>query len=411
MVQMIENTWEKLLIVAYFVPVMVIGMVGNIWVIFSVARILHRSWSPMNGVFKHMAMYILSLSIADMFVLCMVPMLISYFLTGSWEFGYFGCKVFFAVENVNKLLSVAILSILSFERFLAVCRPFHWFCCRRKQVSNVLVVLIVLFIAIVLCCVPMIFYAETSTVVFMHTNGSVEFATTTCGSNLPDDMMSFFIGYMFVLGFVLPAIFISLCYFLLIRRIRKNNGRHSVVTSYTTRVVRSIMRVVLFHFACWTPFWLFVLLPMLSYFGMVEFDFLDTDLSQTIRMVSSFLPYLNSAGNWIFYAAMNRELRDNVVSKRSRVISSFNLRSFKRSSSEFNKLIGRNGIGAVSAAIGASVGSAKSSRKTSKVESRKKSTSNSSKSSTPKYRGVAPMVIVTRAETPESDRRNSFSLF
>ncbi|CAD5228870.1 unnamed protein product [Bursaphelenchus okinawaensis] len=290
---------EKTLAVAYFLPVMVIGISGNSWVIVSLIRILYKTWSPMNSVFKHMSLYILSLSIADMCVLCMTPSVTSYFILGSWELGYVGCKIFFAVENINKLLSVAILAVMSFERFLVVCRPFQWFCCRRKRVSNVFTVVIILLAAIGALCSPIIYYAETTVVPDYYNQGE---NITTCSSNLPDDVMSVFITYMFILGFVLPVLFISACYFFLIRHLRNKDGKSMFVTSYTTRVVRSILTVVLFHFACWTPFWVFVVVPMLSYFGIVEFTFLESDYSQKIRMFSSFLPYLNSAGNWIFYS-------------------------------------------------------------------------------------------------------------
>lgn len=65
---MIDSTW-KLFLVIFSLPVMIIGMVGNIWVIWSVVRILYKTWSPINNVFKHMSFYILSLSIADLFVI------------------------------------------------------------------------------------------------------------------------------------------------------------------------------------------------------------------------------------------------------------------------------------------------------------------------------------------------------
>ncbi|VDK49865.1 unnamed protein product [Anisakis simplex] len=90
--------------------------------------------------------------------------------------------------------------------------------------------------------------------------------------------------------------------------------------SYARNVVHSILRVVIFHFVCWTPFWFFVLIPMLSFFNISISSLLSSRWVATLRLLSSFLPYINSAGNWIFYAALNRELIRNLNESRRRTI-------------------------------------------------------------------------------------------
>uniref|UniRef100_A0A1I7YJK4 G_PROTEIN_RECEP_F1_2 domain-containing protein n=1 Tax=Steinernema glaseri TaxID=37863 RepID=A0A1I7YJK4_9BILA len=298
--------------------VFTIGFAGNLWVIISLVRILYRTWSPLNSIFQHISLYILSLSIVDLLVLMMIPMLLVYFVNGSWDFGFVACKIFWTVENVNKLLSVAILAVMSFERYVAVCKPFQWFCCRTRH--NVLLVLTVLLFFIVLLCMPIIYYADTTRHNIM-VNDTVADVKVSCSSDLPDAILPVFILYMFVFGFLLPALFISLCYIFLIKHISKKTppGKAMLVSSYTNRVVRSILRVVIFHFACWTPFWIFVLVPMLSFFNISNWHFLHSQTLAVIRLITSFLPYINSAGNWIFYAALNREMRENVTEHRRRI--------------------------------------------------------------------------------------------
>ncbi|KAI6171483.1 putative G-protein coupled receptor C06G4.5 [Aphelenchoides bicaudatus] len=236
----------------------------------------------MNNAFKHMSLYILILSIADLCVLFVTPAVMMYFLNGSWNFGYIGCKVFFAVENVNKLLSVAILTLMSVERFFVICRPFKSFCCRRKRVSNVLLIVFGLLIAIIVFCMPIISYAKTSEIVTVR-DGTQQTIAVLCVSALPDHIMSIFITYMFILGFVLPCIIIS------------KNRR---TTPFRYKSHKTSCEI---GFDCGFPFWLFVILPLLSYLEFIQFEFLENEIFQNIRMFSSFLPYLNSACNWIFY--------------------------------------------------------------------------------------------------------------
>ncbi|TKR73058.1 hypothetical protein L596_020414 [Steinernema carpocapsae] len=248
----------------------------------------------------------------------MIPMLLVYFVNGSWDFGFVACKIFWTVENVNKLLSVAILAVMSFERYVAVCKPFQWFCCRTRH--NVVYVLGILLFFIVLLCMPIIYYADTTEHVILTANGTIADIKVSCSSDLPDAILPVFILYMFVFGFLLPALFVSLCYIFLIKHISSKTppGKAMLVSSYTNRVVRSILRVVIFHFACWTPFWIFVLVPMLSFFNISNWAFLHSPSLAIIRLLTSFLPYINSAGNWIFYAALNREMRENVTEHRRR---------------------------------------------------------------------------------------------
>jgi hypothetical protein len=81
------------------------------------------------------------------------------------------------------------------------------------------------------------------------------------------------------------------------------------------RPIFSILRVVIFHFVCWTPFWLSLLLPIVvqsRIFAHIDTNDVLSDWLPFARLLVSSLPYINSAGNWIFYALLNRELRYNI---------------------------------------------------------------------------------------------------
>ncbi|VDN27737.1 unnamed protein product [Gongylonema pulchrum] len=129
---------------------------------------------------------------------------------------------------------------------------------------------------------------------------------TMCINMMPDDLFIFAMSYLLFFGFILPLGVMSICYFLLIRHVRKrfnkrlltagSSGRVLHEPHYICELTRSVLRVSAFHFICWTPFWFFTFVPpVIDYF---ELDY-DDSLSWVMnaRLVANLLPYVNSSGN------------------------------------------------------------------------------------------------------------------
>ncbi len=80
-------------------------------------------------------------------------------------------------------------------------------------------------------------------------------------------------------------------------------------------MTKSIWRVAIFHFVCWAPFWLFVIVPTVvdrigeSIDASIEFVMIG-------RMIANTLPCVNAAGNWVLYALLNRDVRMHISSAR-----------------------------------------------------------------------------------------------
>ncbi|KAF7634349.1 G_PROTEIN_RECEP_F1_2 domain-containing protein [Meloidogyne graminicola] len=300
---------------------------SNIWLISSVFRILVKNYIPVI-ILRQMSLYILMLAFVDLMVILTIPMHIHSMLTGHWNFGTFGCKLLVSVENINKLLSVMVLTCMSVERFIVICRPFEYWSIsiinRKRRMFDSFILLTILLITVIIFCSPFIYYANVSRQFYVFFNGDVQQGNDLCSSHLPERLMMVFISYMVFFGFLVPFPLIIFCYICIIHRLKKKpNGL--TFSTYSKSAVRSILRVIIFHFICWTPFWIFVSLPLLSHFKLINiepiFDFLP--FARLINIVGNILPFANSSFNWIFYGMMNSQLRDsnNLIGSRNAYMS------------------------------------------------------------------------------------------
>uniref|UniRef100_A0A914VCT9 G-protein coupled receptors family 1 profile domain-containing protein n=1 Tax=Plectus sambesii TaxID=2011161 RepID=A0A914VCT9_9BILA len=303
---------EVAALMGLFVVLFVFGISGNLGVIVFVGRTLwklHRAPGARLAT-QQLYIYVIALATVDFLVLSVIPLMLPYLYTGQWLVGETLCRVFWTIENMDKILSIALLTVMSVERYVTVCHPLRSrFLKQRAYVYFVLLGAVGLTGALL---VPILSYVQLDEVNIGSTT------LTSCITPMPDQLFVAFIVYMFLIAYCLPALVIFSCYTRLIafvkrryerRNLALQNGRrdsHAAIHRLST----SVIRVTAFHFACWTPFWFSVIFPLLLDDDMIN---RHSQTLMTVRLFVTTLPYVNSAGNWVFYALLNRELREQFL--------------------------------------------------------------------------------------------------
>ncbi|KAI6192814.1 G-PROTEIN-RECEP-F1-2 domain-containing protein [Aphelenchoides fujianensis] len=307
------------------------GTVGNSYVILMLIRVLASIFNKKTSAAQRMSLsgttpvlqlfiYVLGLSIVDLLVVFHLPLLVFDILEGEWIFGTALCKVYWIGESVNKLLSSFLLTVLSWDRYMAVCSPITSLRFRSSSVA-VSVLLLSVFVATLLLY-PIIVGSSVHQIdrrtadqvdeMELHMNGNEGSIIRKCVFDTANPnaftLLTFFAGY------VLPAVLIFYFYMRVLLRLYKNTKnvrKHSDSFSNNQsaarlhKVTQRIVTVVLFYFFCFTPHWTLTLMLQLNIF-------VPNWPRQTLNVVffaAHFLLCFNSAVNPYLFALVNKELR------------------------------------------------------------------------------------------------------
>ncbi|XP_062897867.1 delta-type opioid receptor-like [Mobula hypostoma] len=281
------STLIPFIITAVYSVVFVVGLVGNCLVMYVIIR--HTKMKTATNI------YIFNLAAADALTTSTMPFQSAYYLMGSWPFGDVVCKIVASIDYYNMFTSIFTLTMMSIDRYIAVCHPVKALDFRTPLNAKVVNVFIWLLASII--GIPAIVLGATKI-----GNDTIE-----CALQFPhpynywDTVLKISV---FIFAFVIPILIISVCYSLMILRlksVRLLSGSREKDRNLR-RITRMVLIVVAVFIICWTPIHIFVLVEL-----MVKVP--NTSAVSAGYYFSVALGYTNSSLNPILYAFLDENFK------------------------------------------------------------------------------------------------------
>ncbi|XP_029958627.1 opioid receptor, delta 1b [Salarias fasciatus] len=289
-------------ITALYCLVCVVGLLGNVLVMYGVVR-----YTKMKTATN---IYIFNLALADALATSTLPFQSAKYLMSTWPFGELLCKVIIAIDYYNMFTSIFTLTMMSVDRYVAVCHPVKALDFRTPAKAKLINVCIWILASAV--GVPVMVMAITE-----EKDGR-----TICKLKFPEPDLYWDTVTkvcVFIFAFVVPVLVITVCYGLMILRLKsvrllsgsKEKDRN------LRRITRMVLVVVAAFIVCWTPIHLFIIVRT-----VVSVD--DKSLLVTASWhLCIALGYANSSLNPVLYAFLDenfkRCFRDFCLPYRSRL--------------------------------------------------------------------------------------------
>lgn len=323
-----------------------IGLLGNAIVIAMLLRVISD-----KGLATNVHIYIVCLSLVDFAYLSTGPFLIYYMISGTWIFGEAACRVVYICEGLNKTMSIYFLVILSGDRYLAACRPTT--SARYRSVKAAVIALSVVTVSVFITNVPIYMYTEVKSTpgtpecyqcgiwfpvidnslkppsnLIINDSEEVHLLAslaqgdssrklktdlingTRTDSELPipwGHLGSYYALCLIVLYYLLPACFILTFYILIVKRLHRQYRLVQTAATKRNKVTKSVLAVISFYFACWTPYWL--LQSVITFWPQLQYNPKFSNVFLYLAQGIYTLPYVNSCIDPILYAFLNKHLR------------------------------------------------------------------------------------------------------
>ncbi|KAM8735293.1 opioid receptor, delta 1b [Acanthopagrus schlegelii] len=290
-------------ITALYSLICVVGLLGNVLVMYGVVR-----YTKMKTATN---IYIFNLALADALATSTLPFQSAKYLMRTWPFGELLCKVVIAIDYYNMFTSIFTLTMMSVDRYIAVCHPVRALDFRTPAKAKIINVCIWILSSAV--GVPVMVIAMTKV---------TDKGNTACTLRFPkpewywDTVMKICV---FIIAFVVPVLVITICYGLMILRLKsvrllsgsKEKDRN------LRRITRMVLVVVAAFIICWTPIHIFIIVKT-----MVDIDHKNLVVMACWHLCIA-LGYTNSSLNPVLYAFLDenfkRCFRDFCLPYRSRL--------------------------------------------------------------------------------------------
>ncbi len=227
------------LVKRYYLPAMygaifIVGVVGNITALL-VYLVKVRPW-------KSSTIIMVNLVITDLLFMISLPFLTYYYvLNDSWTLGIIMCRFTRFIFHFNLYGSILFLTCLAIFRYVAVVHPKHAHSIKQKRWGT---------LACVLCWAVAV--AEISPI-FNYFETKPQDNKTYCldfASNATEFMWPYS-WVLTVLGYLVPLVVVCLCYWRIIKELKKGPHKES---SKRVRARRLIALILTSFIVCFFPF-------------------------------------------------------------------------------------------------------------------------------------------------------------
>ena len=306
---------DKLMISIIFPIIILVGVFSNCGFLFSIARV--RDMRTITNF------YLANLACADLlFVISTaIKFIYPYIWNSDFERGKpwntpFGCAVTRSAPNIGYFASIFLITLLSIERYLAICHPLKHRMINTKSRTLKLVACSWLFtLVFTTLTAPAGSHLDVYCVIwpekYQHRLPKI---VNFCTSNarILEDIASIFQCVPFIVALLLNAILYTLIVFRLSQRNVSDHGEEKNGAAIQAQKVRnSVARMLVINgivfFMCLTPFVFY----QMYYFVARNFVIkrLDNGHMYTLGHVARCLNVLNSAVNPIIYSVTNAQYR------------------------------------------------------------------------------------------------------
>ncbi|XP_074650446.1 neuropeptide receptor 15-like [Tubulanus polymorphus] len=303
---------EMIGIAVAFIVVGVIGIVGNLLVIYAILSDKKMRSSATN-------LFIMNLAIADlMLMIFTVPEIVMFLINDGWMMGLVMCKLERFVLVLAAYSSVLTLVSVCVERYVAIVYPIkaHIFCSRKR----ILLVIGMIWPFTVACAIPVLLYNKIG-------KAAPGYRLGFCLIRFPGNHIQYLIPWKYleaVLYYYLPMFFQIFFYAVIIKKLFASAGelQGAPDTNSCSRspganthnanalkgrksVVKMLIASVVIYFLSYSPFQV-----MLLYNTIAPKPFYQTWL---LHVFVTMLTFVNSAANPVLYSIFSQNFRRKFV--------------------------------------------------------------------------------------------------
>ncbi|XP_061717658.1 parapinopsin-like [Cydia pomonella] len=244
-------------------------------------------WTPLNIILFNLVCSDFSVSVLGN------PFTLVSSLFHRWIFGHTMCVLYGFFMALLGIASITTLTVLSFERYMLVTRPFS-----SHHLSPKGAIVSIVFIwsySLALTTPPLMGWGN-------YVN---EAANISCSVNWHEQSMNTltYILFLFAMGQIVPFIIITFSYVNIVRTLKNNSQRLGRVSRAETKVTGMVFVMIIAFTIAWTPY---------SVFALMEQFATDGIISPGVGVIPALVAKSSICYDPLIYVGMNTQFRQSI---------------------------------------------------------------------------------------------------